>query len=338
MASANIPFFTSPVARAAWAHLDVKRTTNFENKPLALADQYYDVTLLIPKAANDSVQPPYLGPAVIVAKVWEAWCKLPGTNGQWKADAYWPVVDCDANAAWLAKHPFARGHWRISASSDYKPAGFDQGNNPLEVDMHGAFRNFKGGDYVLASINCYAYDKGKGGVNFGIEGFRKYADGDPIGGNQRSAEAMFGAAPAGAPPLPGGMPPAPQMGYGQPPQQQAYQPMQQQYAPPPAAPAPQYAPPPAAPAPQYAPQPPMSGQPVYGQQPAAYGAPPAYPPQGAAPAAPMAYPAPTPYGTPTPGSGPVAYPSSAPSAAPGYPPQGGPGMPPPPPLPPFGQR
>lgn len=211
--------------RFVYPYLAKKRDKDWQNKPLPPDKQDYEVMILIPKRPDDSVQRPYVGPKDLVPKAWEAWCQLPGVNGQWSASARWPILDCDViNPAtgggrpetepYAQENVWARGCWRINASSKFPVRVVGPDNVDIAKNVYEDFVGFKGGDFGLASIHCFAYQTGSGGVSFGIEGVKKLRDGDPIGGGQRSPEQMFGgSAPmASAPPIPGGYAPSPAYG------------------------------------------------------------------------------------------------------------------------------
>jgi hypothetical protein len=53
-----------------------------ERKLVPPAEQWYEVTIMIPKRRDRPVQQPYAGPRRLVQKVWEAWCGQPGVNGR----------------------------------------------------------------------------------------------------------------------------------------------------------------------------------------------------------------------------------------------------------------
>ena len=333
--NARTDFFTPQVngqlleMRLVWPHIGQKRTKNWKGEDLAPDKQYYDASFFIPKtAANPWQCANYMA---IAGKLMECVAGQPGWNGQWpgqvssEGPCKWPLYDCDLTGFmppqpgtplprtpnpnkegkfdFIEKNPWAKGHWYFSAKSNMPPRVVDAGNNEIQKGMNGEFLGLKGGDYVYASLNAAAYGQGTGGVSLYFEGIKKTRDGDPVGGNggqQRSAQDMFGA-PSGAPV---GYTPAPALppGYGA-----AQVPVAAAYAPQPG-PAPGYG---AAPQPQAYASAPMAYQPA--PQPQAYAPAPGY---GAAPQAPPDYqpPAPPP-GAPV---APVAYPGAAPVAPPAY--------------------
>ena len=189
--------------RIVYPYLAKKREKDWQNKPIEPKDQWYECTILIPKRPDDLLQAPYVGPKDLVPKVWQAWVGQPGVNGQWKQGARWPVLDCDiVNPAtgggrpetepYVKEHPWAAGHWRISASSNFPVRVFDQSNQDIQKDLYGEFLAFKGGDYAAVSIHAWAYSTGSGGVGFGLEAVKKTRDGESIGGGQRTPEQIFG--------------------------------------------------------------------------------------------------------------------------------------------------
>lgn len=306
--------------RFVYCYLAKKRDKDWRGNPIKPGEQEYETTILIPKRQGDLTQPPFVGPPDIVAKVWEAWVAQPGVNGQWRQGARWPVLDCDAvNPAtgagtpetepFAKEKPWARGHWRIKAATQYPVQIVDAHNNRVPFDVYGDYVGFKGsggggGDYGVVSISCWAYLTGSGGGGFNVEGIKKTRDGDPIGGGgARSPEQMFGgpAPSAAAPPLP--------TGYA--PQQQAYVPQVLAY---PAQAASGYAAP-------MAPQPGFQqGQAPYAPAPGVP-APSPYAPQNA----PGQYGNGAPAGAPTIGAAALptmTYPSSAPQGMPPQPPVG----------------
>ena len=330
--SVRTDFFMIPCeVRLLWCHLAEKRTTDHENKPLTPDKQYYDVTLLIPKTASDPSQcRNYQFLAQRMQQIVQQ-----QFDGQWPADASregWPIKDCDQDQSGVTKHPFTKGHWKITPWSNFQPRVVDGGNNDIPRGMDGQYLGFKSGDYGMVSVNAWGWPNGKG-ISFGIEGVKKTRDGDPVGGAQRSVSQMFGGpepAPM-APPLPaGGFGGAPAPSYAPAPPTAPQPAPQPQYAP---APTPGYA----QPAPTYGAAPTTVGYPSPGQpdptQPYGAGSP---IPGGYPPAAPPAgYPQPG-YAAPAPQpSIPGAYPSSpapmpgyAPAPAPGYAPPGNPVAPP----------
>ena len=285
MANSRTDFFPTVEGRLVWTHLTQKKSRDFQGKDIPVADQYYETSFLIPKAAGDWTTAPYLGPEAIASKVWEAASGQTKWGGQWRQGARWPIIDCDADRNFLEKNPWAAGHWKLTASSDYPPKMVNAAGQDI---IAGVGDQIKSGDYGRISINAYAYDTGVGGVSFGIEGVMKTRNGDPVGGGgSRSPEQMFGAmAPAVVPPLPpqgqiatpvyqpgfqAGNPYAPTPGYPAPPSAPAAPayPTAAAPMPPGAGPVPGYAP-------QYpsspgfapgAPPPAPNGAPVYGGMP-----------------------------------------------------------------------
>ena len=300
-----ITYAGAPIeVRFVYTYLAKKREKDWRNQPIKPEDQEYETTILIPKRPDDLMQQPYVGPKDLVPRVWQAWSGQPESKGQWRPGARWPVLDCDAvNPAtgggqaetepFAKDKPWAAGHWRIKASSQFPVGVYDVQNAPITINLYGEYIGFKAGDYGYASVHCWAYLTGSGGVGFGIEAIKKTRDGESIGGGQRSPEQIFGGAPAPSaqPALPGGFqsagvggyaPPAPQ-GYV-PPQQPAYgapQPgfsaPQQPAYPAPGPSAPSGYPPAPGPAIPYPSSPPQ-GQPVYGGTPPGYGGMPPAPP------------------------------------------------------------
>ena len=312
--SVRTDFFMLPCeVRLLWPHLAEKRTTDHENKPLPPDKQYYDVTILIPKTASDPAQ--CRNYQFLMQRMQQIIQQQ--FDGAWPADASregWPIKDCDQDQTGLAKHPFTKGHWKISPWSNFQPRVVDSGNNDIPRGLDGQFLGFKGGDYGFVSINAWGWPNCKG-ISFGVEGVKKTRDGDPVGGNQRSVSQMFGG-PEPAPMAP----PLPSQGF-------------------PAAAAPQYAPipmtpAPAAAAPVFTPQvqavaPAPYAQPAGYVDSAQYAAQPQVQPPFAAPGAQPAYGAPQqpPGFAPPPPGAPVAPPVyGAPQQPPGFAP------------PPFGTR
>ena len=200
MANSRTDFFPTVEGRLVWTHLTQKKSRDFQGKDIPVADQYYETSFLIPKAAGDWTTAPYLGPAAIASKVWEAASGQTKWGGQWRQGARWPIIDCDADRNFLEKNPWAAGHWKLTASSDYPPKMVNAAGQDI---IAGVGDQIKSGDYGRISINAYAYDTGVGGVSFGIEGVMKTRNGDPVGGGgSRSPEQMFGVAPPAVPPLP----------------------------------------------------------------------------------------------------------------------------------------
>lgn len=346
MAGNNVrsEFFVPPFeVRFVWPHIANKRTVDFQNKPLKPEDQYYDVTMFVPKTSATPWE--CRNYMYIATKLMEVVRAQPGWQGQWpgalssSGPCRWPIADCDLaqplapaqrggtpmplNVApdFLEKNPWARGCWRITATGNYAPRVVDQGNNDMPRGLDGEFVGFKSGDFGHVSMNCYAYVTGTGGLSFGFEGVRKTRDGEPVGGGSgRSVEQMFGT-PTGQP------------AYGAP----------SQAAPPPSLPqsyaaAPSAAPPPPPPAP-----PPPAADPQAGWQRSPDGAwalnpatnawepvRAAAPPPPPNPTPPVSAPTPGyPASTPTPnapapssypGSGNAPYPSSGYGAPPAPPP------------------
>ena len=329
MPNAKTNFFIAPegglegrvAGRFCWQFLDVPRDKDAAGA--ALKEPRYETVFYLPKQGRDPQScPVYQALArriqeVLTQQFGGIWPQIDPRTGAW---IDYPIYDCDLYTEELKTQPWGAGHWRIRLSAGrYPPNCCDEYNVTLARDLQGRFRDFRNGDYGIASINCFGYENAqfrKKGVSFGLEGVKKIRSGDPIGSGVRSPEQMFGPASA-APPAQ----PAVPAGYAQP--QYAPQPVQQ---------------------PQYAPQPVQ--QPQYAPQPPAYGSAQTNPPYGG----PAVQAGPTPvesaYGTPPSQYGGAAYPSSAPPAPPVYgqapPGAQAPGYGPPqsgmPPAPPIGQR
>lgn len=162
-----------------------------------------------------------------------------------------PIRDCDADPAELAKKPYIAGHWRIKAGGERKPSIFVAPSpQPVLLPEINGKPTIKSGDFGVLSIHAYTWGDKKG-QSFGLEAIAKTSDGDAIGSGDRDGSEIFSGilqpgqnasgqgynqpagpgqtyVPQGAyqpPQQPGyGQPPA--HGYGQPPQQpiQNYQP------------------------------------------------------------------------------------------------------------------
>lgn len=319
MANVRTDFIITPEGRFNYCFLDIQRTE--DQKGQKLAKPKYEARFMIPKTAPTREACRVY--QMLAAKVFEVvqsqfrgqWPNVNRQTGVWEN---WPISDGDAGTDPPIQE---RGCWSIRLSGGkFPPRVFDQNNNDIPKDVTGRFRGFKDGDYGIASINVFGYENVNGdGVSFGVEGIKKTRDGEPLGGNRRSAQEMFGGpAPQSAPP------PLPPQAMG-PPQ------VGGQYS----APPPQAPPPPAPPAyqPQQPPAP-VSPYPGYRFDPASGGwvpdNQPPFPGAGAPIGPPAIVAAPVPVGmSPLPG-GNATYHSSAPP--------GPSGMPPPPPMPPFGMR
>lgn len=339
MANHKTNFFMTPEGRFAYCFLDMPRTADAAGKQLD--EPRYECVMYLPKTSNDprtcttyqllakNIQ------EVLRVQFGNNWPMIDPRTGVWTD---YPIHDCDLYAEELQKAPWGAGHWRIRLSAGkFPPVVVDATNNKIAVDITGRFRTFKagggGGDFGISSINCYGYENQtfkKKGVSFGLEGIKKFRDGDPIGGGQRPVEAIFGAPTGPAADAVPSLPP----GYG--PQHAASPPPPPQFAPPP--------PPPADPTASWQRDP--SGQWMHNPQTnqweaARQAAPPPPPPQAGAPTGGQYQGAPAPNSSA--GYGPAASPSNGvhggtpptapqpsygPSSAPGY----GTSMPPPPPI------
>ena len=330
MPNAKTNFFIAPegglegrvAGRFCWQFLDVPRDKDAAGA--ALKEPRYETVFYLPKQGRDPQScPVYQALArriqeVLTQQFGGIWPQIDPRTGAW---IDYPIYDCDLYTEELKTQPWGAGHWRIRLSAGrYPPNCCDEYNVTLARDLQGRFRDFRNGDYGIASINCFGYENAqfrKKGVSFGLEGVKKIRSGDPIGSGVRSPEQMFGPSTV-----------APQ----------------QQPTPPPSYAQPQYAPQPVQ-QPQYAPQPVQ--QPQYalplGQGAQAY---PTREPAYAPSQAPAPTYAPAPVGMPPVQGGPAQYPSSAPPAPPVYgqapPGAQAPGYGPPqsgmPPAPPIGQR
>src|ERR1700753_2316940 len=98
MPNARTDFFVPPFEmRCVWPHVSAKRTTDWENKPLALVDQYYDATFFIPKTAASPWEcKSYMFLASmlepIIRETWPGGWPGVGPNGN---VVNWPIADCD---------------------------------------------------------------------------------------------------------------------------------------------------------------------------------------------------------------------------------------------------
>ena len=330
MPNAKTNFFIAPegglegrvAGRFCWQFLDVPRDKDAAG--VALKEPRYETVFYLPKQGRDPQScPAYQALArriqeVLTQQFGGTWPQIDPRTQQW---IDYPIHDCDLYTEELKTQPWGAGHWRIRLSAGkYPPTCCDEYNVTLARDLQGRFRDFRNGDYGIASINCFGYENAqfrKKGVSFGLEGVKKIRSGDPIGSGVRSPEQMFG--PSTVAPQ---QQPTPPPSYAQP--QYAPQPVQQ----------PQYAPQPVQ-QPQYA-LPPGQGAQAYPTREPAYA-----PSQAPAPTY-----APAPVGMPPVQGGPAQYPSSAPPAPPVYgqapPGAQAPGYGPPqsgmPPAPPIGQR
>ena len=304
MATFKTDFITLPEGRFAWCFLDLPRETDMNGNKRE--DPKYETVFYIPKLGTQQTCPNFAKLWGLVSQVMQSAYRgdwpMKGPSGNW---VDFPIDDCDADAADLEKYPWTRGHWKVRLSGGkYAPKGFDVQNNDLVKDVSGRYRNFKSGDFGMASVNAYEWSFGNSrkGVAFGLEAFKKTQDGEAIGGGGRSATEIFGGPAPNAAPLPAGV-------YG------------------------------GAPPPQYGltgGMPPTAGNPYPPQYPAQ--TPPTLPSQGyAQPAAALPAHTGSPSYPPPSGSYPPAnYPNGGATTA--YP--SNPGMPPPPPLapPPIGSR
>ena len=82
------------------------------------------------------------------------------------------------------------GHWVMNVKSNRRPGIIDVDmNDVLDPD------EFVSGDYCRVSINAYAYDNMRRGVAFGLNNIQVVERGDPLGGNNTSAQEDFGGSP-----------------------------------------------------------------------------------------------------------------------------------------------
>ena len=82
------------------------------------------------------------------------------------------------------------GHWVMNIKSSRRPGIIDVDmNDVLDPD------EFVSGDYCRVSINAYAYDNMRRGVAFGLNNIQVVERGDPLGGNNTSAQEDFGGSP-----------------------------------------------------------------------------------------------------------------------------------------------
>lgn len=151
----------------------------------------YSTTLLIPKTDTVTFQKMQ---AAIQAAIQNA------TSGKWQGvcppNPAIPLYDGDGvRPMGEAFSPECKGHWVMTASSEQPPEIVDLSLNkilnPSEIYS---------GMYAHVSIRFFGYfSSGKKGIGCGLGNVQKVADGDPLGGGQRSAAEDFG----GFAPIPG---------------------------------------------------------------------------------------------------------------------------------------
>lgn len=263
--------------RIAFPYIHEKRSKRPNG--MALEKPRYDATLLAPKLHVDPAQ--CQNYQILAAHCMEAATKL---WGSWPAGGYWPIQDGDSPPKPKApvpgqpvaavdpnKYAWRKGNWIVEIGNNLDPGpriALLQNGQAVEIPARviAGRTLYKGGDYVVASISSYTFNKsGKFGTNFGFDGILFVGDGESIGSSgPKSAAQMFGgvanfAGGAGGAVGAAGMPPG-----------VAAAPSPPTYSPPPAAASlgaqapPGYHPPgpvaPVAPAPVYAPPP---GPPTY---------------------------------------------------------------------------
>lgn len=140
-------------------------------EPTALGDDQekkYSVSILIPKTEKALIEK--LKKAIQAAK----------DAGKAKFGAAWkpkdpdPLKDGDVEKP---EDPVYAGMMFVSAKGKNKPQVVDKNLDPI-MDKE----DFYSGCYGRASINFYAYEKGKGGVACGLNNLQKLEDGDRLGG------------------------------------------------------------------------------------------------------------------------------------------------------------
>ena len=206
MPNAKTNFFIAPegglegrvAGRFCWQFLDVPRDKDAAG--VALKEPRYETVFYLPKQGRDPQScPAYQALArriqeVLTQQFGGTWPQIDPRTQQW---IDYPIHDCDLYTEELKTQPWGAGHWRIRLSAGkYPPTCCDEYNVTLARDLQGRFRDFKNGDYGIASINCFGYENAqfrKKGVSFGLEGVKKIRSGDPIGSGVRSPEQMFGA-------------------------------------------------------------------------------------------------------------------------------------------------
>lgn len=142
--------------------------------------------------------------------------KDPSEKARW--DALVAAVDETALAKWGKlpaswKKPFKKGDEQrnkesgeiyngfegmvvLNAKSETQPGVVDHDRTPI-MDA----KDFYGGCYAIATVNCYAWNHpahGKG-VSFGLQNVMKREDGETFGGGKSKAEDDFAAIPAATP-------------------------------------------------------------------------------------------------------------------------------------------
>ncbi len=87
-----------------------------------------------------------------------------------------------------------KDHIFVTASSKSKPGVVDQNVQPI-LDAN----DFVSGDYAIASINAYAYNKsGNAGVSFGLGNIQLVAKGTPFGSRSKPSDDFTAVAGAQA--------------------------------------------------------------------------------------------------------------------------------------------
>lgn len=81
---------------------------------------------------------------------------------------------------------FEPGFKFISVSTKQKPGVVNRKKEEIDED------EIKSGDYVIASIRAFAYDReGNRGVSFGLNNILKVREGEALGGGRQSADKDF---------------------------------------------------------------------------------------------------------------------------------------------------
>jgi len=172
--NANPKELVTGVVRASYVHV-FEAKLNEQSKQLE-----YSMAILISKDDTDTINAIKAASAAAAAEKWPDASKRPPNLRN-------PLRDGDVDRAHEEAY---QGHYFVNLKERKSaPEVVDANLQPI-IDA----RKFKSGDYVRVQINAYAYDKaGNRGVAFGLGPIMVVEEGEPLGGQPRSARDAFGS-------------------------------------------------------------------------------------------------------------------------------------------------
>jgi hypothetical protein len=179
----------TPVGTVNWPHLFKKSVSENED---GSKRERYEITLIFSPEAQQ--KPAYKRMLEAVDAAFnEKWGRVPKGSRH-------PIKKCEDAKTYCEEDEHGnKGEGPVQErfkgctfavfSSQNKVGVFDNAGGYIE-DESEIYRGCVG----AAMYHCYAYDKKGSGVNFGIDAFRKFAEGSPLGGGGKAVDADEAAA------------------------------------------------------------------------------------------------------------------------------------------------